>query len=262
MKKSLGYTKHLLMPSNTFLGMTKLNEISSKSMQDYLRAIAKLSKNGDSVKTTEISKYFQIAPASVTEMIKKLSKKGFVNYLAYHGTTLTLKGKREAKRISRKHRLLEKFLSDILHLGKDKVHSQACEMEHTLTDETEESLCRFLKHPDTCPDDREIIPACDLPFSNCEECIQLHQKGLEEVGKRQKNLVSICDIKTGSHAKVTFIRGGRRVLQRLLDMGVTPGTEIKVERAASRKGPVEICVRGSKLAIGRGIAKNVFVEIP
>jgi DtxR family Mn-dependent transcriptional regulator len=84
--------------------------------------------------------------------------------------------------------------------------------------------------------------------------------GLEEVGKRQQNLVSITNLKTGAHAKVTFIRGEHKVLQRLLDMGLTPGTSIKVERVAPLKGPVEVCVRGSKVALGQDIASNVFVE--
>jgi DtxR family Mn-dependent transcriptional regulator len=242
------------------LGMPKSMEARTRSTQDYLRAISTLANNSDPVSTTEISRYFKITPASVTEMLKKLSEAGFVNYSSYHGTTLTKKGAIEAQRITRKHRLLERFLSDVLHIGKDQVHSQACKMEHALSDEAEESLCRFLKHPDLCPDDGKIIPPCNLPFSTCEECMSLHKKGLEEVGKRQANLVSICSLKAGAQAKISFIRGGRTVLQRLLDMGLTPGTQIKVERAAPLKGPIEVCVRGSKVAIGQGIAANVFVE--
>ena len=229
-------------------------------MQDYLRAIAALSNDGDPVSTTEISRYFNIAPPSVTEMLKKLFESGLVNYSSYHGTTLTPKGVQAAQKITRKHRLLEKFLSDVLHIEKDKVHTQACEMEHALSDEAEESLCRFLKHPDKCPDDGKIIPACNLPFSSCEECIQIHKQGLEEVGKRQENLVSICALKSGAYGKVSFIRGEHRILQRLLDMGLTPGTSIKVERVAPLKGPIEVCVRGSKVALGQDIAANVFVE--
>jgi DtxR family transcriptional regulator, Mn-dependent transcriptional regulator len=240
--------------------MPKSELESSKSMQDYLRAIATLSNNGDLVGTTEISRYFDIAPASVTEMLKKMSKKGYLSYSAYHGTMLTLKGQEEAQKITRKHRLLERFLSDVLHIEKAQVHSQACEMEHTLSDKAEESLCRLLKHPDTCPDDGKIIPACDLPFSSCEECVSLHNKGLEEVGKRQQNLKSICSLKSGVNAKVSFIRGEHRILQRLLDMGLTPGTQIKIERVAPLKGPIEVCVRGSKVALGQDIAANVFVE--
>ncbi len=241
--------------------MPKSEVASSKSMQDYLRAIAALSNNGDPVSTTEISRYFKIAPASVTEMLKKLSENGYVNYSSYHGSTLNAKGLKEAQKITRKHRLLERFLSDVLHIGKDQVHTQACEMEHSLSDEAEESLCRFLNHPGKCPDDDKIIPACDLPFSTCEECIALHKQGLEEVGKRQQNLKSICNLKSGVHAKISFIRGEHRILQRLLDMGLTPGTPIKIERVAPLKGPIEVCVRGSKVALGQDIAANVFVDL-
>jgi DtxR family Mn-dependent transcriptional regulator len=237
-----------------------VGKMGQKSVQDYVKAVYDHSKNGTSVSTTEISRTLKIAPASVTEMLKKLSENGYVNYSPYHGSTLTPKGMLEAQKIARKHRLLEKFLSDILHIRNDQVHTQACELEHALSDEAEESLCRFLKHPDKCPDDGKIIPPCNLPFASCEECIQLHSKGLEEVGKRQQNLISICDVKAGATAKVSFIRGGHRILQRLLDMGLTPGTPIKVERSAPFNGPIEICVRGSKLALGRGIAANVFVE--
>jgi DtxR family Mn-dependent transcriptional regulator len=240
--------------------MPKRSEVSSKSIQDYLRAIAALSRNGNSVSTTEIAKYFKIAPASVTEMVKKLSEKGYVNYSPYHGSTLTQKGLQEAKKITRKHRLLERFLADVLRISHDKVHAQACEMEHDLSDEAAESLCRFLKHPGKCPDDNKEIPACNLPFSSCEECIATHKKGIEEVGKRQQDLVAISNLKVGFTGKISFIRGGHNVLQRLLDMGLTPGTPIKIERMAPLNGPIEVCVRGSKLALGRGIATNIFVD--
>ena len=234
--------------------------MTQRSTQDYLKAVYGLSKNGDLVSTTEISQKLDVAPASVTEMLKKLAQDNYVKYSPYHGSTLTEKGLKEAQKVTRKHRLLERFLSDVLHIGKDKVHVEACKMEHALSDEAEESLCRFLKHPDTCPDDGKIIPACDLPFTTCEECVALHKKGLEEVGKRQQNLISICNLKGGTTAKISFIRGEHRVLQRLLDMGLTPGTSIKVERVAPLKGPIEVCVRGSKVAIGQDIAANVFVE--
>jgi DtxR family Mn-dependent transcriptional regulator len=133
-------------------------------------------------------------------------------------------------------------------------------MEHALSDEAEESLCRMLKHPDTCSDDGKTIPACDLPFSTCEDCMKLHSQGLEEVGKRKENLVALSELKDRQSGKIQFIRGGHTVLQRLLDMGLTPGTKITLIKAAPFEGPIEVSVRGSKLAIGRGIASKVFVE--
>jgi DtxR family Mn-dependent transcriptional regulator len=235
--------------------------MEQKSTQDYLKTVYGLTKNGDLVSNTEISQKLDVAPASVTEMLKKLSEQGYINYSPYHGSTLTDKGLKEAQKITRKHRLLEKFLTDVLHIGKDKVHMEACKMEHDLSDEAEESLCRFLKHPDTCSDDHKTIPACDLPFSNCEECIKLHNQGLEEVGRRNKNLIPIRELKGGKYGKISFIRGEHKVLQRLLDMGLTPGTQIKVVKVAPMDGPVEVSVRGSKLALGQDIACNVFVEI-
>jgi DtxR family Mn-dependent transcriptional regulator len=234
--------------------------MTPKSTADYLKVMHALSKNGDLVSTTEISHKLDVAPSSVTEMLKKLAEDGYINYSPYHGSTLTEKGLQEAQKIMRKHRLLETFLFDKLKIGKDKVHEEACEMEHTLSDEAEESLCRFLNHPDKCPDDGKIIPACNLPFATCEECIQMHSKGLEQIGERDANLVSICTLKIGACGKVSFIRGEHRVLQRLLDMGLTPGTSIKVEKIAPLKGPVEVCVRGSKVALGQDIAANVFVD--
>jgi DtxR family Mn-dependent transcriptional regulator len=235
--------------------------MTQRSTQDYLKVIYNLSKNGDLVSTNEISHKLDVAPASVTEMLKKLSEDSYVNYSPYHGSTLTEKGLQEAQKVTRKHRLLEKFLSDVLHIGKDKVHTEACQMEHALSDEAEESLCRLLKHPDTCSDDGKPIPACNLPFSNCEECIQLHKQGQEEVGKRHKNLTPIRDLKGGKYGKIGFIRGEHKVLQRLLDMGLTPGTRIKVVKVAPLDGPVQVLVRGSKLALGQDIACNVFVEV-
>ena len=237
------------------VGVNMINRI-----EDYLKVLYMQSRNGNPVSTTEISQNLGVAPASVTEMLKKLTEKGYVEHSPYHGAILTKKGRLVAEKTTRKHRLLERFLFDILKIGKDKVHQQACNMEHVLSDEAEESLCRFLKHPDRCPDGGKPIPACDLATSSCEECIELHRKGLEEVGKRNQSLVSINSLKEGDQGKVSFIRGEHNTLQRLLDLGITPGTSIGIVRVAPLRGPVEIAVRGSKLALGQDIASNVFVE--
>jgi len=78
--------------------MPKIEETSSKSVQDYLRALAALSSNnGKAISTTEISRYFKIAPPSVTEMLKKLAENGYVEYSPYHGSTLTAKGQTNRK---------------------------------------------------------------------------------------------------------------------------------------------------------------------
>jgi DtxR family Mn-dependent transcriptional regulator len=235
--------------------------MARRSVEDYLKTVYELAQNGKPVSTTEISRTLKVAPASVTEMLKKLAEKNYVQYSPYHGTTLTSDGRRIAEKMARKHRLLERFLHDVLKIDNVKVHKEACEMEHSLSDDAEESLCRFLRHPDRCPDDGKIIPPCDLKIGSCEECIRLHSKGLEEVGKHNQNLVSIGNLKQGQCGKISFIRGGHNVLQRLLDMGLTPGTKICVARVAPLGGPVVLSVRSSKLALGKGVASKVFVEL-
>ncbi len=233
----------------------------SKNLKEYLEALYNLNQNGRTARTKEISDQLGVSPASVTEMLRKLADEGYVNYSPYQGATLTDKGLRVAERVARKHRLLERFLHNVLKIGKERVHKQACEMEHSLSDEAEKALCQFLKYPDRCPDDEKIIPPCELQFSSCEKCLRRSSESTEEVGRRGENLVSVYDLSEHEVGKIAFIRGDHKVLKRLLDMGLTPGTSVGVVRVAPFKGPIEVQVRGSKLAIGQDIASNIFVEI-
>lgn len=231
----------------------------SENVEEYLEILYKLSPKGEMVSTSQISESLKIAPASVTQMLKKLSEQGYVQYSPYKGAVLTKDGLKIAKKVTRKHRLLERFLCDVLKIKNHKIHEQACEMEHSLSDDAERALCHLLEHPDKCPGE-SIIPECDLKFTSCEECLRRKDDDVEEVGKRNQNLISILDLKEQNKAKVSFIRGDYNVIRRLLDMGITIGAIISVIKIAPLGGPVEVAVRGSKLAIGHDIASNVFVE--
>lgn len=236
-----------------------MNIKTSASIEEYLEALYTLTQDGKSASTSEISKKLNIAPPSVTEMLRKLADSGYINYSPYQGVTLTRQGFTIAEKMARRHRLLERFLHDVLHLRKDKVHNEACSLEHALSDETERALCQTLKAPDKCPDDEKLIPACNLGFTSCREC-QKWSGGLGDVRKRKTNVVSIASLKENQEGKVAFIRGDNKALRRLLDLGLTPGTKVCVSRVGPLKGPVEIAVRGSRLALGDEIACNVFVE--
>jgi DtxR family Mn-dependent transcriptional regulator len=73
--------------------------------------------------------------------------------------------------------------------------------------------------------------------------------------------VSITELKPGQEGKIAFVQGNRKVAQRLADLGLTPETTICMLKAAPLNGPVEVAVRGSKLAIGREIAENILVQV-
>ena len=232
-----------------------------RSVEDYLKAIYDLSQNEKPVSTNEISRTLKVAPASVTEMLKKLAENGYITHSPYHGTRLTNNGRQIAEKIVRKHRLLERFLHDVLKVDKTQVHDQACGMEHSLSDEAAESLCRFLRHPDRCPDNGNVIPPCDLQIGSCVECLELNSKGSEAVGKHDQNRVSIGSLKQGQCGKISLIRGGYNLLQRLLDMGLKPGTKICAVRVTPPSGPVEVSFGSSKVVLGKGVASKVFVDL-
>jgi DtxR family Mn-dependent transcriptional regulator len=225
--------------------------------EEYLEALYKMTQDGNSVRTTELARHLGVSPASATQMLQKLAKKGCVEYIPYKGARLTSEGENKGARITRKHRLLETFLVSVLNMGKDKAHREACELEHHLSDEAEEALCRILKHPDVCADDNKFIPPCDSPYSSCAECMEAEGWSGD---RRTKPLKPLTSLTKGETARIAFIRAGRGPLRRLCDMGLTPQTPVTMVTSAPLRGPVEIEVRGSKLAIGWRIASRIFVE--
>jgi DtxR family transcriptional regulator, Mn-dependent transcriptional regulator len=234
----------------------------SANTEEYLEALYNLTQDGAAASTSAISKRLHIAPASVTEMLKKLADEEYVTYTPYNGAILTPRGLVIGERMARKHRLLECFLHDTLMIGNDKVHAEACAMEHALSDEAERALCHALKVPDKCPDDGKMIPPCNLDFSNCQECKEWGKGNFEAVQRRKEKVVALSSLKEKQKGTIAFIRGENRVIRRLYDMGLTPGTKISISRIAPLKGPVEIAVRGYRLVLGNEIVSNVFVMNP
>lgn len=229
--------------------------MSSHSVEEYLEAIYSFNEKGELAKNTELAKKLKVAPPSVTQMIKKLAAEGLVEHQPYKGVALTGRGMALAQKVVRKHRLLERFLHDFLGFNRDKVHDEACRMEHTLSDEAALALCKALDSPETCPDDEKPIPPCPLNVEDCDECVSAREDGSLML------LTELSNLKPGERGRVAFVRGGTRACQRLLDMGLTNGTEVTVVNAAPFNGPIEVSVRETTLALGRGLAEKVFVEM-
>jgi len=231
--------------------------LSSDSVEEYLEAIFAFNERGEPAKNTDLARRLKVSPPSVTQMVKRLADEGLVDYEPYKGATLTGRGMALAQKVVRKHRLLERFLHDFLGLRRDRVHEEACRLEHSLSDDAAAALCKALEKPETCPDDGNPIPPCPLDVSECEQCTEAREKE----GETFRLLTQLSNLKPGEEGTVAFIRGGRAACQRLLDMGLTMGTRIRVVNAAPFRGPIEVSVRGSTLALGRGLAGRVFVEI-
>ena len=229
----------------------------SASVEEYLEAIYKYNEESESAKTTGLAKKLNVSPPSVTEMIKKLADKGLIKYEPYKGAILTGKGMVLAQRIVRKHRLLECFLQDFLGLKKEKVHSEACKLEHGISDEATTALCKALNAPKTCSDDGKPLPPCSLDVSDCTQCVEKREQESDSL----RQVTQLSNLKADEEGVVAFIRSGKKARQRLLDMGLTHGASIRVVNATPFHGPIEIAIRGTTLALVRGLAGKVFVEI-
>ena len=125
----------------------------SENVEMYLKAIFLLEKErAERAKTGDISRELSVSPSSVTEMLDKLQKEGFLRHTKYQGATLTKKGDAYARRILRKHCVLERFMVTMLRYPAGKFHDEACKMEHVVSDETARRLRKLVGQPTTCPD--------------------------------------------------------------------------------------------------------------
>lgn len=231
--------------------------MASEQLEEYLESILDIEERDGVAKTSAIAKCVKVAPASVTEALQVLSEKGYVKYEPYKGATLTELGREMASKVKRRHRLLEVFLTDVLHIKEEKVHDEACKMEHTLSDETECALCKLLNAPARCPHG-SLIGACDRKVGDCSSCLE--EAELPPACGRNEPLIPVTSLKPGEKATIAFIRGDNSVVQRLTDLGLTLKTEIQLVRKAPLLGPVEIAVRKTRLAIDHAIADHIFVS--
>lgn len=112
---------------------------------------------GGMVKTGDLAKKLRVSPASATEMVQRLSKRGFIVYTPYKGVLLTPYGLDHGRRLKRRHRLAEVMLERLPFDG--NAHATACRLEHAIDDDLEVALSRWLGHPTTDPSGRPIPPA-------------------------------------------------------------------------------------------------------
>lgn len=121
------------------------------STEDYIKAVYKLEGRGEKATTSALAAQLDVADASITDMIKKLSEKGLLRYERYQGVSLTAKGRKMALAILRRHRLWEMFLVRFLGYSWDKVHEEAERLEHVTSEDLEHRLDKALNYPTVDP---------------------------------------------------------------------------------------------------------------
>jgi DtxR family Mn-dependent transcriptional regulator len=123
----------------------------SRSTEDYLKTIYEIEARDGAAQTSAIADALEIAPPSVTGMVKRLSESGLLEHVPYRGVQLTQAGRRTAMRVLRRHRILEKYLTAKLGYDWDSVHDEAERLEHAASDELVERMAMALGNPEFDP---------------------------------------------------------------------------------------------------------------
>ncbi len=110
------------------------NKKVSSSLEDYLETIYDLVNQKGSARAIDISKNLQVGKSSVTEALKTLSKKGFINYAPYESITMTIEGEKIAQKVAQKHATIKEFLVNFLDIEKEEAAQNACRMEHVISE--------------------------------------------------------------------------------------------------------------------------------
>lgn len=216
--------------------------MNTRTEENYLKAIYHLGENGAlNVSTNAIAEVMNTKASSVTDMVKKLSEKAYVNYKKYQGVTLTKEGQKVAISIIRKHRLWEVFLVEKLNFTWDEVHEVAEQLEHIKSDKLIRELDVFLEFPSHDPHG-DPIPDQDGNFKDFEK-ILLSQA---QIGKAYK-CVGVND------SSSDFLK--------YLDLnGISLGTKITVLHKETYDNSLKIKLNSSEITVSQNVAKNLFLN--
>ncbi|MBL7558620.1 metal-dependent transcriptional regulator [Olleya sp. YSTF-M6] len=210
--------------------------------ENYIKAIYHLGKQGtEVVSTNAISESIHTKASSVSDMLKKLSEKGYANYVKYQGVNLTEKGQSVAINIIRKHRLWEVFLVEKLNFTWDEVHEVAEHLEHIRSEKLIDELDAFLEFPNHDPHG-DPIPDKHGNFKHIEK-IMLSQA---VIGKTYK-CVGVDDT---SSAFLRYLDSNKIAL----------GTKIVVVQKEPYDNSVKIKFEDNELMVSQNVAKNLFLK--
>ncbi len=222
--------------------MAEITDYSpSSSVGDYVKAVWEIAGTG-AASTKNVAARLSVSPASVSNMFVRLQEMGLVEYERYRGATLTERGREEALRLVRRHRLIETFLLEHLGYSWQEVHEEAERLEHAVSDGFTERLAEFLDHPDHDPHggpiptaDGSLAPDDSFPLSEAV------------VGQR----VRIFEVSDENSPMLDYL--GER--------GLVPGRLLSVKEVRALDGVVTVEDEdGESHAIGESLARSVFVR--
>ena len=210
------------------------------AMEDYLKAIFEVLEHQKRATTSAIAERLQIAPASVTAMIKRLSRLKMITYEPYQGVRFSKVGEKAALEIVRHHRLLELYLSEALGVPWERVHEEAEKLEHVLSEDLEDRIANSLG-------DTSVDPH-GAPIPTREGVI------------RRVKARRLSTVEPGETVKVIEVDDrDPELLKYLGSLQLYPGTTIRVTSVEPFDGPIMLYMQERAIMLGRRAAEEILV---
>jgi DtxR family Mn-dependent transcriptional regulator len=220
-----------------------INKDYSQAHQDYLKAIYMLLSRGQEASNSAIAQALGVAPASATNMVKRLAEAGLIEHVPYRGVQLTPAGQQVALEMVRHHRLVELFLHDILDMPWDQVHEEAERLEHAISEEVEEAIARKLGYPAFDPHG-DPIPDRDGRLAEAASGLPL------------------TELAPGRAARLARVHAqDAQRLRYLGELGLYPGAQVAVLEQSPFQGPLLVEVGGQRRMVAFDLAVELTVEL-
>ena len=214
----------------------------TRSRQDYLKALYALDIADRPVPTSRLAAQLGVSAPSVTNMLVHLAEERLVSHVPRAGARLTVRGRREALAMVRRHRILETFLVRVLGLDWSEVHEDAEVLEHHISLRVLEAIDRLIGHPHEDPHGHPIP---------------------DRTGRmRRRRLVPLAGLARGGRAVVREIRDadGRR-MARWKATGLVPGARVRMRDVRALEDVFELEVAGRRVVTGSEGLEGILVEV-
>ncbi|MGA7397587.1 MAG: metal-dependent transcriptional regulator [Solirubrobacterales bacterium] len=209
-------------------------EQATVAEEEYLQTIFWLMEAGLPITGANIARAMQLSPPTVHEMIKRLERDGYVTRSADKILHLTENGRAEAEQITRRHRMIERFLTDVLHIPWDEVHEEAERLEHAMSPVLEKQMRLAIGEATTCPHGHPI-------------------EGVREPG------APLADVDVGAEIRVLrFENEAEGLLHYLKDIGLEPG--LKGHVTTSGADTIVVSAEDGDHEVTRTVAETVTVR--
>ncbi|HEY5153623.1 MAG TPA: metal-dependent transcriptional regulator [Acidimicrobiales bacterium] len=217
-----------------------MNPELSKSERETLKAIYRHTKEQPEAHTGDLADTLGVTPGTVTATVKRLADRALVDHRPYHGVRFTPMGRRLAISTIRRHRIVERFLADMLGYAWNEADRLAPSFEHDLPDEVLDRLFVALNRPATCPH--------GFPIPEPEQ---------DDIPA----LPPLYDLEAGDVAEVAVPGSTDPEVVTFLDgLGVRPGVLVEVREKHPFDGPLVLRVEGQDRTLGERVARQIFVR--